>query len=186
MNFNTLFKTDSDAAFTTALDDINKRGNSLQLDIQLYLHAVATHWVASGDVRPAVKRINALIDKKTLFKGVRRNAIMAWVEVNLGFALILEGDNAQTFHANKAKAAGIDLDSMSKKANHWYNATPEPDATPVDLNVMLAAFVKKATARNAKANDADNIDPEQLAALAALIKPDADAYDAAAALDSII
>ncbi|ANS06196.1 hypothetical protein HOR19_gp03 [Phage MedPE-SWcel-C56] len=174
MDYNALNKTDSDDSFALAVADINTRGKALQMDIQLYLHAVATRWKETGDVRPAVKRINMLVDKKQLFKGVRRNAIVAWVETNLGFEYITEGDNAHMFHANKAKAKGFELADLAVAKTFWFNATPEPDPAPVSLNVLLKAFVSKIDKRAAKHNAEDSIDPDQLAALRSLVKEDAD------------
>lgn len=177
-DFNALAGTDKAEAFANAVADINTRGKSLQLDIQLYLHAVAVRWAETGDVRPAVGRINMLTDKKALFKGVRRNALVAWVEDFMGFAYILEGENAHTFHANGAKAKGMDLAVMAKQENHWYNHTAEPDPAPVFLNVLLAQLVKKAETRKAKNKSGDVFDDTQLAALKALIVPEQDSLEA--------
>jgi hypothetical protein len=115
-----------------------------------------------------------LVDKKALFKGARRNAIVTWVEVNMGFEYITEGDHKDQFHANNAKAKRLDMAALSKAENHWYNATPEPDPQPVSLNVLLAALVKKAEARAAKNKAGDDIPAEKLAALKAMIEPDTD------------
>ncbi len=168
IDFGALAHTDSNASFANAVAEINKRGTALQLDIQLYLHAVARRWKDTGDVRPAVERINMLIDKKALFKGVRRKALVNWVEIMLGFEYITEGDNAHTFHANKAKP-GFNLLDLAKNENHWYNRTPEPDPSPVSLNVLLMALVKKADKRAAKHLVDDDIPADTLAALKALV-----------------
>lgn len=165
-----LLVTDNNAAFATAVADINKRGQALQLDIQRYLHAVAVRWKETGDVRPAVVRVNMLIDKKTLFKGVRRNAILSWIEINFGFEYVTEGDNKDHFHANKAKADRFNLKELEKQENHWYNMTPEPEYVPMDLNGLIAALVAKVDKRAANIKDGDAISLAQLNALKALVK----------------
>ena len=183
VDFGALAHSNSNASFASAVAEINKRGSALQLDIQLYLHAVAVRWKETGDVRPAVERINMLIDKKALFKGVRRNALVNWVEIMLGFEYITEGDNAHTFHANKAKPGGFNLVEMAKQENHWYNLTPEPDPQPVSLNALLMALVNKADKRAAKHLADDDIPADTLAALKALVvhptdpAPDAETPD---------
>lgn len=169
MDFNKLMKTDSTDQFALAVKDINTRGVSLQLDIQRYLVAVCTRWVESGDVRSAVTRINMLVDKKALFKGARRNAILTWVETNMGFEYITEGENKDKFHANKAKASGLKLADLSKQENHWYNFTPEPEYKPLDLNALIGQLVTKAEKRAKTAKASDKIDVGQLAALKALV-----------------
>lgn len=185
ITFANLAKTDNNDAFAAAVADINLRGVSLQMDIQLYLYGVAARWQETGDVRPAVARINMLIDKKALFKGVRRNALVAWVETQLGFEYNLEGDNAHMFHANKAKATGFNLVELAMQENHWYNLTPEPDPTPVDLNILLLALIKKMDTRAAKHKDGDNINPDTLAGLKALVEQPTSAVDAPDALATL-
>ena len=170
MDFDSLMKSDDNTAFYNAVLDINTRGAALQLDIHKYLVAVCTRWVETGDVRPAVLRINILIEKKELFRGVRRNAILKWVETNMGFGYITEGDNKDKFHANKAKAKALNLADLTKQENHWYNFKPEPDYKPLDLNAMIANIVAKAEARQKTVKETDAIDAEQLAALKALVK----------------
>jgi hypothetical protein len=172
MNFDTLMKTDDNNQFALAVADINKRGVALQLDIQKYLVAVAARWTETGDVRPAVDRINMLIDKKALFKGVRRNAILTWVEAMLGFEYITDGDHKDKFHANKAKASGFELADLTKQENHWYQFAPEPEYKPLDLNILLKALVEKAEKRAKTAKASDNIPADQLAALKALVRSD--------------
>jgi hypothetical protein len=179
MDFNALMKTDKAEAFANAVADINQRGASLQLDIQRYLVAVCYRWLETGDVRPAVDRVNMLIDKKALFKGVRRNAILTWVETNMGFEYLTDGDNKDKFHANKAKATRLVMAELTKQENHWYNFTPEPEYKPLDLNVLLKALVAKAEKRQQTAKASDQIDPEQLAALKALVRSEDQQADAA-------
>lgn len=186
INFTKLAKSDTATDFANAVADINSRGNTLQLDIQLYLHAVATRFVETGDVRPAVERVNMLVDKKNLFRGIRRNALITWVETMIGFEYIMEGEKAHTFHASKAKAKDINLVELAKKENHWFNFTPEAPYQPLDLNVLIKALVAKAEKRSANAKPEDSIDADKLAALKALVDPEAleaakDALDVPAA-----
>jgi hypothetical protein len=68
---------------------------------------------------------------------------------------------------------------LTKQENHWYNFTPEPEYKPLDLNVLLKALVAKAEKRQQTAKASDQIDPEQLAALKALVRSEDQQADAA-------
>ena len=166
--FDKLMKTDNTADFHAACADIKARRISLQLDIQRYLVAVATRWNETGDVRPAVERINMLISKEITGEGIRRNTLLEYIEQNLGLQFVTEGDNKGKFIAGKAKAKALDFTYLNNKATHWYNAVPEKPYQPMMLNVMLGVMLKKATARSEKATEADDLPADRLEALANL------------------
>lgn len=166
--FDNLFKSANETDYTKARLNIRERGEGLQLDIHHYLYAVAYQFSATGDVRPAVKRVNSLLDDMP--KGVRSNAIKAWVEKFLGFAIIEEGDNKGQFHANKAKGANVD--TQAAKNARWWEFKPEPEYKGFNLNAEIMRVIAMAEKAN-KIDDANkrekiDVDQEQLNALRAL------------------
>lgn len=180
--FDALATSDNQDDFLKAVKSINSRGETLQLDIQKYMTAVALRWQATGDVRPAVLRINALINKEARFKGLRWNAVLTYVEIAFGFKFVTEGDAKDTFIAGKLKAKDLDMDMFKVQANFWWNFVPEPEFVPLDLNALLAVALKKAekaatdktlikTGEHAGKTKAEvnGIDPAQLEALRALV-----------------
>lgn len=177
INFEALGKTDDNAAFVNAVADLKKRGETLQLDIQRYLVAVAARWVATGDVRPAVSRINNLIENTA--KGMRSNAIKAWVETFLGFVVVdnSDADNHRQFVAGTMKAKDLNVVIMMQAANHWYTFTPEKPYEGLNLDKLIAMAVAKADKRiKAGLKDEDNIDSDKLEALRSML-PNADTVE---------
>lgn len=162
-NFNNLMKNDDATLFEKAVDSIQRRGDQVQLDIHVYLVAVATHWATSGDIRPAVKRVNALI--AALPGGMRSNAIKAWVEAFMGF-VVYEGEDKEHGFFAAGKRKGKDLE-IKKLANaRWWEFKPEPEYKGMDLAATVNLAIKKATQRIEKGvKPADNIDPVLLTAL---------------------
>lgn len=143
VSFSALDQSDNQDDFIAAVANINERGESLQLDIQKYMTAVAVRWQQTGDVRPAVLRINLLIDKSKRFKGGRWNAVLAYVEAAFGFIFVTEGDAANTFIKGTTTAKQLDMHMFLEQKNFWWNFVPEPDYAPMNLNAEIAALLKK-------------------------------------------
>lgn len=166
VNFNKLHLSNDPAAFDAAIATIKKRGETLQLDIHRYLVAVCAVWQQSGDVRPAVKRVNDLL--AAMPGGVRANAIRAWVEAKMGMVWSdAVGDAPAGFSAPADKQArsgkALDLDAL--KNVRWWEFKPEAPYKPLDLAAKLATLVKIAETRAGKATPEDNIDGELLSSL---------------------
>lgn len=170
MDFDTLMKTDKPEHFAAAVENITTRRKALQLDIQKYIVAVAHRWQETGDGRPAVERINMLINKQVTGEGLRRNALLDYIVANLGLTFVTEGDNKNTFILAKAKPTAFVLADLVKQENHWYNAIPEKEYVPMDLNIMLKVMLTKATKRADTAKAEDNVPKSRIEALAALHK----------------
>jgi hypothetical protein len=158
INFKTL---NTEAEFKAAVGSISKRGQSVQLDTHLYLNSVASRFVETGDVRPAVARVNALI--ADFPKGMRSNAIKAWVEKFLSMSIGPDG----VFIAGASKAKDIDLKECAN--NRWWEFKPEADYVPIsDFQKLLAQLVKKGEKDRKECGELSVVDAVKLDALRAL------------------
>ena len=145
----------SDAAFKKDRESIFKAVTKAQNDIHRHLYAIAFRWNETGDVRPAVERVNALIDGMP--KGVRVNAIRSWVEGMLGFIYVdKEGDKPAHFVAGKVKAKALPMDEIAN--TRWYEFKAEAPFKPMNLTDDLMALIEKASKRGREAKDGDVID----------------------------
>lgn len=161
INFNTLAKVNSDASIEAAIGSLAKRSDTLQLDIHKLLVAIGARWAASGDIRPAVKHVNMLID--TLGKGVRLNAIRSWVEVHFGLTYAEDGEMKGKFVAGKRKATDLDISAMANE--RWWELKVEPEYKPMDFDKMFNALLAKAS--KADKSKGDDVDPGLVHALKA-------------------
>jgi hypothetical protein len=134
----------TDADFTADAALIHKRVDTVQNDIHRHLYAIAFRWNETGDVRPAVKRVNALLD--AMPKGIRTNAIRAWVEAMLGFEFVEKaGDVAEHFKAGAVKGSALPMDTIIN--TRWFDFTKEAPYKPLDFGAELAKLLKKAGER---------------------------------------
>ena len=137
-------KLSTDADFAKDLLSLHKRIDTVQNDIHRHLYAIAFRWNETGDVRPAVKRVNALLDGMP--KGVRANAIRAWIEAMLGFEYVEKaGDVAEHFRAGPVKGASLPMDTILN--TRWFDFTKEAPYKPMDFGAELAKLLKKAGER---------------------------------------
>lgn len=157
INFTKLALANSDDQFLAAIASIQRRGETVQLDIHLFLVAVASRWAGTGDVRPAVKMINKLVD--ALPQGIRSNAIKAWVETHLGF----QWDQSGMFKPGDLKHSDL---AIKKLANvRWWEFKPEPDYKPMDFTASVLTLIKKADDRVRKNDPRDAINSDILRAV---------------------
>lgn len=152
----------TDTDFLVIRDSLHAAGKTLQMNIHKYLVAVAVQWHATGDIRPAVSRVNSLLDGMP--KGVRSNAIRAWVELYFGFVIPVDGENKGVFIAGKLKGANLLMADIPNK--RWFEVTPEQAYEPVNLIDMLSALIVKAQ-KAQTAGKGDVIDPALLNAVIA-------------------
>lgn len=157
INFTKLALANSDDQFIAAIESIQRRGESVQLDIHLFLVAVASRWASTGDVRPAVKMVNSLID--ALPQGVRSNAIKAWVETHLGFAW----DQSNLFQAGTLKHSDLSIKKLA--SIRWWEFKPEPAYKPMDFTAAVLTLIKRADDRLPKNDPRDAIDTDTLRAV---------------------
>ena len=157
INFTKLALAISDDQFLAAIESIQRRGNSVQLDIHLFLVAVASRWANTGDVRPAVTMVNNLIE--ALPHGVRSNAIKGWVEAHLGFVW----DQTDLFKAGTLKHADL---SIKKLANiRWWEFKPEAEYKPMNFTEAVLSLIKRADDRLQKRDPRDMIDASAVQAV---------------------
>jgi hypothetical protein len=155
----------SDADFSKDAASIAKRGESVQMDIHRHLYAIAFRWKETGDIRPAVKRVNALID--AMPKGLRLNAIREWVEVMFGFVYVEKSkDVPEHFTAGPIKGADLPMDTIMQK--RWYEFKAEAAYKPINFGESLSKLLKQAGQRVNSAKG-DNVDAEMLAAVKAAL-----------------
>lgn len=150
--------------YTKEIEAIVKAGESVQLRVHKLLNTMAANWIKSGDVRPVVTGVNLLLEKFP--RGLRSNAIKAWVEHFFGFIM-----NAETkqFVAGKRKAISLDLHAI--KNIRWWEFKPEPEYQPItDFNKLLSGLIAKAEKDVKELGEKSVVDPELLAALKA-VKP---------------
>ena len=124
----------TDGDFEGFIAKLHKRIDSNQMDIQRVLVAILSRWEETGDIRPAVKHVNLMIDG--LPSGVRSNAIRAWVETFTGFVYATDGENKGKFVAGKLKAAGLNIKEAT--AQRWWEFKPEPTYKPMDFEQQFA------------------------------------------------
>jgi hypothetical protein len=148
-------KTDT-ASWTKAAESIQKRGNTLQLDVHLYLHAVAVAWKAHDDIRTVVSRCNLLIAHLPL--GFRTKAVNEWVERMFGLIMSVE-EKAFVAHA-KPVITGKTIDLEKIKNTRWFDFKKEPEYKGLDFSAQLIKLVDAADKRMAKPNEKDKIDQD--------------------------
>lgn len=150
-----LTKANDEAAITSAIKSLHKRSNSLQLDIHKVLVVIASRWQASGDIRPAVKHVNYLLQKGE-FGAIRTNAIKAWVQEFFKFEVETEGDNAGQFKAGPLKHTGLEMKALM---NHrWWEFKPEAPYKPMDFDKLFESLLNKGAQRAEDAKEEDNVD----------------------------
>lgn len=153
VNFSKLHLSNTDADFEAAIEVLGKRTDTLQLDIHRFLIAVANRWHETGDVRPAVKFTNLLLARLDK-SGVRRNAIMSWVEECFGFVF-----NGETKEFVSGKVKGKHLDVETLRNVRWWEFKPEPEFKPVNAQEEFLKIYVKLAKRAEKGNEEDVIDP---------------------------
>lgn len=160
INYSKLALVNSDDAIDAAILSVQKRGDSVQMDIHRILYALTERWHTTGDVRPAVRHVNMLIDNMP--KGIRCNAIRSWVEVHMGMIFAEEGENKGKFVAGKRKAKELDLKGAMNE--RWFEFKAEAPYKPMNFEQMFATLMTKA----AKADPAkgDEVDKGLVEALA--------------------
>ncbi len=152
INFNKLAELNTDTGIEAAIASLGTRSQTLQLDVHKLLVAVAVRWNKSGDVRPVVKHVNMLIDQ--LGKGVRLNAIRAWVEVHLGLVYADDGEAKGTFIKGTRKHTDLDIPALTNE--RWWELKVEPEYKPMNFDAMFAALIAKAS--KAQPSKGDEVD----------------------------
>lgn len=153
------------AGITKGIESLVKRNGTLRTDVHLILNAIAGRWIETGDVRVAVKHVNALVSAD--LKGLRVNSMKAWIEQHMGFVWVTAGENKNTFVAGKIKAAGLDAKAMAD--NRWYDALPPEEYKPINDPVKLfKGLVAKFEADRTKAGEQSKVTVEMLEAMKAL------------------
>lgn len=172
----------SDADFTKDAASIAKRGETVQNDIHRHLYAIAFRWNETGDIRPAVKRVNALI--AAMPKGLRLNAIREWVEVMFGFEYVTgTKEQPEHFKAGSIKGSDLPLDTIANK--RWYEFKPEAAYKPINFGDDLAKLLKRAGDR-ANSTKGDNVDKRLLDAVAKAVAQHAADMAAEASLGRVM
>jgi hypothetical protein len=139
INYAKLHTVNDDAAIEKAILAVCDRGTTVQMDIHRVLVAIATRWFTTGDIRPAVKHVNLLIEHMP--KGIRSNAIKAWVETHMGLVYATEGENKGTFVIGKRKGADLDIPTLTNE--RWFEFKPEAEYKPIDFDAMWNALMKR-------------------------------------------
>lgn len=150
VNFNKLVQANDEDTFVAAIASIKNRGESVQMDIHRFLCAILERWTVTGDVRPMVKYVNLLLAE--LPKGIRSNAIKAWVEVHMGLIWAVDGENKNTFVAGKRKVKDVQLKDAQNE--RWFEFKAEPDYKPMDFDKMFAALMTRAGKADPEKGDA--------------------------------
>ena len=130
LNWNALSASDAD--ITRGIKMVHTSVETQQLRIHKILFAICVRWNKTGDVRPAVKHVAELLDENKM-KGMRKNAIRAWVETYMHFTFD-EATNA--FVAGKDKS-GKSLDLKDCENKRWWELKPEPKYVPIEDPLKL-------------------------------------------------
>jgi hypothetical protein len=137
-------KLNTDADFAKDVLSIAKRADTVQMDIHRHLYAIAFRWNETGDIRPAVSRVNLLIG--AMPKGIRVNAIRTYVEAMFGFIFVEKATGVlEHFIAGPVKGAALPMDSILNK--RWFEFSAEPPYTAINFGADLAKLLKRASDR---------------------------------------
>lgn len=154
-------KLSTDADFAKDVASIARRGEAVQMDIHRHLYAIAFRWNETGDIRPAVSRVNLLIG--AMPKGIRVNAIRTYVEVMFGFVYVEKAVGVpEHFKEGPVKGAALPMDSIMNK--RWFEFSPEAPYKPIDFGADLAKLLKRAGER-ANSTKGDTVDAVLLTAI---------------------
>lgn len=162
LDFNALV---TDEQITLAIGEVKAETETVQFRIHQIIVAIGCQWAVSGDVRPAVKFMNLLVD--TLGAGVRKNAIVQFSTSPKLFGFLLH-DTSKVLIAGKIKAADLDMKAIAN--TKWFDFREPPAPKAWDLVVEYKKFLAKATTRSAKGLKIDTLNPEFLASMADLAK----------------
>lgn len=154
--------TDEDIAL--AIGEVKLESETLQLRIHKIVVAIACQWAVSGDVRPAVKHMNTLVEE--LGAGVRKNALIQYATSPKLFGMIVKDGTIKELVPGKMKHTDLDMKAIAN--THWFDFKEPPAPKAWDIVVEYKKFLAKATTRSAKGLAIDTLNPEFLAEMAKL------------------
>jgi hypothetical protein len=143
-------------AILAAISDISVTGKKLDQMIWVAAVSVTAHAEKHGDVTLA----NTLVE--AMPKGSRVNALLGFLEA---FGKFTYDEENKKLGFDKSKTTDID----GAQAQSWTAFKPEPPYQGMNLEVALAALIKKANDRIDSDNEADDIDSDRLQELAAIM-----------------
>jgi hypothetical protein len=156
-------------AILAAISDISVTGKKLDQMIWVAAVSVTAHAEKHGDVTLA----NTLVE--AMPKGSRVNALLGFLEA---FGKFTYDEENKKLGFDKSKTTDID----GAQAQSWTAFKPEPPYQGMNLEMALAALIKKANDRVDSDNEADDIDSGRLSVLAKLLND----WDAETATDALI
>jgi hypothetical protein len=99
---------------------------------------IVLHTVEHGDERLAQDLYDAVT------KGARRSALATWFQLYGPFSV--EGKELKLDKAKRAGMTAADLDPAKLYSNAWFDATPEPELKPLDVEELFERLAKSVKA----------------------------------------
>lgn len=162
LDFNALL---TDEQITLAIGEVKVETETTQARIHQIIVAVGVKWATDGDIRPAVKHMNNLIEE--LGAGIRKNALVQYATSPKLFGMILTEDT-KVLVAGKMKGSNLDVRLIAN--TKWFDFREPPAPKEFDVVAEYKKFVAKATTRSAKGLAIDKLNPEFLAQMVDLAK----------------
>lgn len=139
-----------------AIKSIGVRAAKLDTEIHVAAVSVSVHAYEHGDITLATKLVDAL------GKGMRRNALLAWL---IKYGPFIASESGK----NVAWGGKREIDIDEAMSSPWYDFKKEPEFRPFDLDKMMQTLIEraeKALADTAHAKE-HNVSKERIAALKA-------------------
>lgn len=154
-----------DAAITKEIGAIKIAGAKLQNRIHVVAVSILARWAETGDRRPAIANINALLDAMPAMS--RANALRQWVQLHFKLEY-----SEKKMAWPEGQSFTPDTEAVKAAADEpFWELAPEPEYKPVNFAALLSKLVKAAEKDLEKAAEkgfTSSVDAEKLAALKAL------------------
>lgn len=154
----------SDEMIAKEIKAIKVAGKKLQERIHTVAVSIMARWAETGDRRPMLANINALIG--AMPEMGRANALRAWAQLHFR----LEYTNKEMSWPEGQKFTPEAEHIQAASDEPFWALQPEPEYKPVDFAKLLAKVVKAAEKDLEKMGEKSSVDTDTLAKLKALIE----------------
>lgn len=149
----------SDELIAKEIKAIKVAGKKLQERIHTVAVSIMARWAETGDRRPMLTNINALVS--AMPEMGRANALKAWAQLHL--QLGYEGKELVWPEGQKFTPEAEHIQAASDEP--FWALQPEPEYKPVDFTKLLQRLVKAAETDLQKMGEQSSVDTDTLAKL---------------------
>lgn len=153
----------TDEAITKEIKTIKANGKKLQEAIHRVAVSIMARWLETGDRRPMLTNINALVE--AIPEMGRKGALLAWAQLYLK----LDYQDKQLTWPEALRYTPDEAAIAVAEAEPFWALKPEPEYKPVDFNGLIARLVKAAEKDLEKSGEASTVDLAKLDALKAML-----------------